>query len=243
MSRYLLKTTAITIGTALMTSVSLVAQAADFRFDWTGQIAGFGVRGTFGYDENQSYPGGIVSTGDLDYLNVSFFAPDGSPLRTYNNNHQDPGVNFNFNINTMEILQAGSYNAPDGISIGAPNYDRESGNDPIEASGLTFWSKPPRSETPHLHVDDWADEFGFPIGFSTHEDVAFPTRTTQELIDDGRVGEAYLPPLGNPVTPLGETGQFAQVTPMNDPVIPEPTTIIASVLLAGLIPFKRKLKV
>ncbi|MEO1183061.1 MAG: PEP-CTERM sorting domain-containing protein, partial [Cyanobacteria bacterium J06636_28] len=94
-------------------------------------------------------------------------------------------------------------------------------------------SKPPRSSTPHLHIDDWADEFGFPIGFSVHEDVSFPTRTTQELIDTDRVGEAYLPPNGQPVVPLNETGQFAQVT-----AVPEPTSILglfgSGLLITGL---------
>ncbi|MEM9165369.1 MAG: PEP-CTERM sorting domain-containing protein [Cyanobacteria bacterium P01_F01_bin.4] len=206
------------IGLALSLAIPTRADAIDFNFDWTGQIAGFQVSGSFGYDETQSYTDDIVSTDDLDFLNISFFAPDSTLLRTYTDNHLDPGVNFNFDTNTQEILQAGSYNEPDGLNLGAPNFDRESGNDPSLAEGLSFWSKPPRSSTPHLHIDDWTDEFGFPLGFSSHEDVAFPPFTTQELIDTGRVGEAYLPPNGQPVTPLDETGQFAQVTAVPEPV-------------------------
>ncbi|MEO1591561.1 MAG: PEP-CTERM sorting domain-containing protein [Cyanobacteria bacterium J06632_22] len=212
----------------LALSIPAQAQAVEFTFDWTGQIAGFSVSGGFGYDETQNYTDGIVRTGDLDYLDVSFFSPDGNLLQTYEDNHLDPGVNFNFDTNIEEILQSGSYNEPDGLSIGAINYDRESGNDPAMAEGLTFWSKPPRSDTPHLHVDDWANEFGFPIGFSSHEDVAFPTRTTQERIDTGRVGEAYLPPNGEPVTPLDEPGQFAQVTR-----VPEPLSTVGLLGLSG----------
>lgn len=209
------------IGLVLSLAIPTRAEAVTFNFDWTGQIAGFQVSGSFGYDETQSYLDGIVRTDDLDFLNISFFAPDGTLLIDYTDNHLDPGVNFNFDTNTQEILQAGSYNAPDGLSIGGINFDRESGNDPALAEGLTFWSKPPRSSTPHLHIDDWADEFGFPIGFSSHEDVSFPPITTQELIDDGRVGEAYLPPNGQPVTPLNQRGQFAQVT-----AVPEPASIL-----------------
>ncbi|MEL6555702.1 MAG: PEP-CTERM sorting domain-containing protein [Cyanobacteria bacterium J06621_11] len=231
----------VVIGLAISLVVPAYAKAAEFNFDWTGQVAGFQVSGSFGYDETQSYSGGIVRTEDLDFLNISFFAPDGALLRTYADNHLDPGVNFNFDTSSQELLQMGSYNEPDGLNLGALNFDRESGNDPSLAEGLSFWSKPPRSSTPHLHVDDWADEFGFPIGFSSHEDVGFPTRTTQDLVDDGRVGEAYLPPNGEPATPLGEAGQFAQVTQVAASV-PEPTSVLGLLGLGGLLVsgFKRR---
>ncbi|MEM9906744.1 MAG: PEP-CTERM sorting domain-containing protein [Cyanobacteria bacterium P01_D01_bin.44] len=209
------------IGLALSLAIPAGAEAIEFNFDWTGQIAGFQVSGAFGYDETQSYVDGIVRTEDLDFLNISFFDPDGNLLRTYTDNHLDPGVNFNFDTRTQALLQNGSFNEPDGLNLGAPNFDRDSGNDPSLAEGLSFWSKPPRSSTPHLHIDDWTDEFGFPLGFSSHEDVAFPPFTTQELIDTGRVGEAYLPPNGQPVTALDERGQFAQVT-----AVPEPASLL-----------------
>ena len=219
------------IGLALSVVLPARAEAITFDFDWTGQVAGFQVTGAFGYEETQSYDDGIVRTDDLDFLNISFFAPDGALLRTYTDNQLDPGVNFNFDTVSLELLQSGSYNEPDGLSLGAMNFDRESGNDPALAEGLSFWSKPPRSSTPHLHVDDWADEFGFPIGFSTHEDVGFPTRTTQDLVDDGRVGEAYLPPNSEPATPLNETGQFARVT--QSTAVPEPVSILTLLGVGG----------
>ena len=143
----------------------------------------------------------------MDFLNIFFFAPDGTLLKSYVNNHLDPGVNYNIDTKTKTLLQTGSYNETTGHNLGAPNFDRESGNDPSQAAGLSFWSKPPRSSTPHLHIDDWADEFGFPIGFSSHEDVSFPTRTTAQLIATGRVGAAYLPPNGEPVEPTDGSGQ------------------------------------
>ncbi|MGD1899093.1 MAG: PEP-CTERM sorting domain-containing protein [Phormidesmis sp.] len=216
------------VGLALSLAIPSRAEAIAFNFDWTGQIAGFQVSGSFGYDETQSYTDSIVRTEDLDFLNVSFFDPDGNLLRTYTDNHLDPGVNFNFDTHSQTLLQEGNFNGPDGLNLGAPNYDRDSDNDPAEASGLSFWSKPPRSSTPHLHLDDWDDEFGFPTAFSSHEGIAFPPFTTQELIDTSRVGEAYLPPNGQPVTALGERGQFAQVTP-----VPEPASVLGLLALSG----------
>ncbi len=70
------------------------------------------------------------------------------------------------------------------------------------------------------------DEFGFPLGFSSHEDVAFPTRTTQELIDTGRVGETYVDELTN----LQATGEFAKVSS-----VPEPATLIGVLSLGGFL--------
>ena len=219
-------TKSLLTGLALSLAIPTSAEAITFSFKWSGQVAGFQVSGLFGYDETQSYSDGIVRTDDLDFLDISFFAPDGTLLRTYTDNHLDPGDNFNFDTSSQELLQTGSYNEPDGLNLGAPNFDFESGNDPNLAEGLSFWSKPPRSSTPHLHVDDWDDEFGFPIGFSTHEDVSFPTRTTAELVP--RIGPAYLPPNGQPVVPLDGTGQFAQVT-----AVPEPTAILGLIGISG----------
>ncbi|NES81049.1 MAG: PEP-CTERM sorting domain-containing protein [Moorea sp. SIO2B7] len=218
MSRYLFKTVIMTLTTALSIAVPSKSEAITFKFDWTGQIAGFRVEGIFSYDETQSYTDGIVRTGDLDSLEVSFFGPEGDFLRTYTDNHLDAGVNFNFDNQTKQILQVGTYFDADGINIG----------DGARTDGLTFWSKPPQSSTPHVHVDDWKDEFGYPIGFSTHEDIAFPSLTTQNRIDTGKVGDAYLPPLGTTATDPDETGKFAQVTP-----VPEAGTLLGLLGLGG----------
>ena len=59
-----------------------------------------------------------MRTNDLDALDVSFFDPNGNLLLNYTDNHLDTGVNFNYDINTREVLQAGSWNDPDGINIG-----------------------------------------------------------------------------------------------------------------------------
>ena len=232
MPRSLTKSVLITLATASAIALPSTANAIEFNFNWMGQIAGFRVSGSFGYDQNQVFPGGIVTENDLDFLDISFFAPDGTLLRTYENNHLDPGVNFNFDTDTRTLLQAGSYNADDGINLGSPNFDFESGNDISDAEpfSLSFWSKPPRSSTPHLHVQNWPRDFGFPLGFSSHEDVGFPTLTTEELIARGQVGDAYLPggDPGMPVTDLDETGQFAKVTPVPDPHVYKISLLVKS---------------
>ncbi|NEP18098.1 MAG: hypothetical protein F6J97_14530 [Leptolyngbya sp. SIO4C1] len=181
---------------------------ATFNFDWIGQIAGFSIEGSFSYDAGQTYTDGIVREEDLTDFDVSFFDPDGTLLRTYEDNHLTfPEFNFAFDIDTQEILQDGFFLGPDGINIG----EKTPVGDGF--SGLNFWSRPEFNSQgevppPHLHVDDWADEFGFPIGFSSHEDVAFLTRTTQELLDTGRVGETYV---GNTQAGLDELGQRVQI--------------------------------
>ena len=187
---------------------------AVFNFEWTGQIAGFSVEGQFSYDENQSYTEGIVREEDLLSFDISFFDPDGNLLRTYEDNHLTfPQFNFAYDTDTGEILQDGYFLAPDGLNVGEKTAVGED-----EFTGLNFWSRPEFNSQgevppPHLHIDDWSNEFGFPPGFSSHEDVAFFTRTTQELIDTGRVGETYIDQLQDS---LDEIGQRIEVTPVED---------------------------
>jgi hypothetical protein len=101
MLQYPIKTASLVIATVLNVAIAGIAEAVTFNFDWRGQIAGFQVRGSFSYNETQSYPNGIVSNEDLDFLTVSFFTPSGNLMRTYENNHLDPWVNFNFDIQTQ----------------------------------------------------------------------------------------------------------------------------------------------
>ncbi|ELR97762.1 PEP-CTERM sorting domain-containing protein [Gloeocapsa sp. PCC 73106] len=242
MSHYLVRTTAIALTASIGIAIPTVSQAVTYGFSWTGQIAGLQIRGTFGYDENASYTGGIVRTDDLDFLSVSFYDSEGSLLRSYPNNHLDPGVNFNFDTQTETILQEGLFDGPEGITIGGENYDIESeniinGEEP--QSGLTFWSDPPRSSSPHVHFSDWLDDFGLPLAFSNHADVAFPFRTTQQLIDTGRTNPIFVPPQGTPATPLDQVGEFAQAFPIAEP-IPEPLTILGTGLALASLPVLKK---
>lgn len=182
-----------------------------FDFFWSGQIAGFAVNGRFSYDANAIPDNGIVREDDLLFLDVSFFDPQGNLLRTYKNNQDKtrfPTVNVAFDTLSQRLLQDGTWNVDDddlrfrnGFLMGEGSPDLR--GMPGTQRGLAFWSRPRDTAVPHLHVDDWDldngdpvgdGEFGFPIGFSSHEDVAFFTRTTQNRIDDGRVGEAYFDP-------------------------------------------------
>jgi hypothetical protein len=130
------------------------------------------------------------------------------------------GFNFAFDTRSREILQDGTYNTPEGILIGAG--DPALRNDPSPLPGLAFWSDPRDDALPHLHFDDWTDAFGFPIGFSSREDVAFLTRPTQQRLDTGRVGSAYVDNLASGLDELGQ-----RIT-----VVPAPPTL--ALLLGGV---------
>ncbi|EHJ13349.1 calcium-binding protein, partial [Crocosphaera watsonii] len=189
-----------------------------FDFEWTGQIARFNVTGQFSYDQNQTYTDGIVREEDLLGFDISFFAPDGTLLRTYEDNHLTfPEFNFAYDTNTGEILQDGAFMGEEGFNVGEKTPVGDG-----TFTGLSFFSRPelnPQGEVPppHLHIDDWSDEFGFPLGFSTHEDVAFFTRTTQQLLDTGRMGEAYIDDVQDS---LDEFGERIQVSFVDDSFIP-----------------------
>ncbi|WP_228025224.1 histidine phosphatase family protein [cf. Phormidesmis sp. LEGE 11477] len=179
-----------------------------FNFDWTGQIAGFSVQGTFSYDSDQIYTEDIVREKDLTAFDISFFDPDGNLLRTYEDNHLTFGdFNFAFDIGTRELIQDGFLLGPNGFNFGEKTPSADG------FSGLSFWSVPEfnsqgQTPVPHLHIDDWANEFDFPIGFSSHEDVSFFTRTTQDLLDTGRTGETYV---DNTFAGLNELGERVEV--------------------------------
>ena len=38
---------------------------------------------------------------------------------------------------------------------------------------MHLWSKSKATSSSLIHIDDWVDEFGWPLGYSTHEDIAF----------------------------------------------------------------------
>ena len=202
---------------------------AAFNFDWKGQIAGFSVQGEFSYDSNQSYEDGIVREEDLNSFDISFFDPDGNLLKTYEDNHLTfPEFNFAFDTNTLEILQDGVFFEPDGINVGEKTTIGDG-----EFTGLNFWSRPPLNPfgevpPPHVHIDDWNDEFNLPLGFGSHEDVAFFTLKTQELLDTGRVGETYVDQIQDT---LDEVGQRIEVTPVepNNPTLPSFKPLFGSI--------------
>ncbi|EDX83341.1 type I secretion target GGXGXDXXX repeat protein domain protein [Synechococcus sp. PCC 7335] len=213
-----------------------IPEIATFAFDWTGQIAGFSVQGTFQYDSSLSYTDGIVEEEDLLDFDISFFDPDGNLLRTYEDNHLTfDEFNFSFDTNTRELLQDGFFMGPGGVNFG----EKTSVGDGF--SGLNFWSRPslnPFGEVPppHIHIDDWADEFDFPLGFGSHEDVSFFTLSTTELLDTGRVGETYVDNTQSDLDELGPRIQvFAKGTLRIDQVgTDEAETLVGSDRMEGI---------
>ncbi|MEO1300428.1 MAG: PEP-CTERM sorting domain-containing protein, partial [Cyanobacteria bacterium J06636_16] len=67
--------------------------------------------------------------------------------------------------------------------------------EPMGATGLNFWSAAPAPDDepiPHVHLTDFGDEFpDLPIGFGSHLDVAFFTRTRAQLLDDPGAGDQF----------------------------------------------------
>ena len=192
-----------------------LTEETTFTFDWTGQIAGASITGKFSYDPSLPYADGIIREEDLTDFDVSFFASDGTLLRTYEDNHLTfDDFNFAFDTNTQEILQDGSSDEPNGIDIGEYKALFDDAGEQTGATGLNFWSAAPAPDgepIPHVHLTDFGDEFpDLPMGFGSHLDVAFFTRTTQELLDTGGVGDAYTDPLTN----LDEVGGRIQVEPV-----------------------------
>ncbi len=204
-------------------SPAIAGKIVKEAFGWNGQIAGFSVEGHFSYDEDKVGADGIIRN-DFESFDVSFFAPDGSLLRTYVDNHINFALfNFAFNTLSRQILQDGTYNKADGFLVGE--------GDPAERGAgtqqeLAFWTRPADDKPPHLHLDDWADDFGFPIGYSTHEDVAFLTMTTQELLESGK----FIDPVyrANPASDLDDFGQRVRV-----PAPPTLALLLAGVVLLG----------
>ena len=216
---------------------SCIVQA--YEFSWTGQFAGFMVNGRFSFDGNAVDETGIVREQNLLAIDVSFYDPLGNHLRTYYDN-QDlskyPTFNFAFNTRTRQILQNGTWktdNDPDDLNLFRNGFMMGEGDPDLRhqeywgsQTGLAFWSRPGDDKVPHLHVDDWNDvngdgEFGFPIGFSSHEDAGFMTKTTQDRADTGKIGPAYYEEdetsgevlTNNLASDFGAFGQWIQVVP------------------------------
>ncbi|MEO0490169.1 MAG: PEP-CTERM sorting domain-containing protein, partial [Cyanobacteria bacterium J06659_2] len=104
---------AIAIGATLGLFTINPVQAATFRISWTGQILGYSAEGRFSYDDTQTYEDGIVRGDDLDAFDIAFYDPQGTLIQALEDNHLTyPEFNFNFNTQTGEILQDGSFNQP-----------------------------------------------------------------------------------------------------------------------------------
>ena len=182
----------IAIGAVL--SLGAPAQAATFSLSWTGQILGYSAEGQFSYDDAQTYEDGIVRGDDLEAFDIAFYDPQGSLIQAFEDNHLTySGFNFNFDTQTGEILQDGSFGEPNGIDIGEYTVLFDEAGEPTGATGLNFWSAAPVVDgvpIPHVHLTDFGNEFPeLSIGFGRHLDVAFFTRTRAQLLDDPGAGE------------------------------------------------------
>ena len=189
-----------------------------YEFDWEGQIAGFSVEGEFTYDASALPTDGIIREENLEAFNISFFDPAGNLLQTYEDNHLTfDAFNFAFDTSTQQVLTDGLFDGPEGINVGEKTAVEDG------FTGLNLWSKSKETSSSLVHLDDWSDEFGFPLGYSSHEDIAFLTQTTAELIETGKVGETYLDQIqdspnqdsltevGSPIVvspPENETGEY-----------------------------------
>ncbi|MEL7225421.1 MAG: hypothetical protein AAGL17_11285, partial [Cyanobacteria bacterium J06576_12] len=169
-----------------------------YEFDWKGQIAGFSVEGEFTYNASDKLVDGIVREENLDSFDISFFDPAGNLLKTYEDNHLTfDEFNFAFDTETNQVLTAGLFDGPEGINVG----EKTAVGDGF--TGLNLWSKSKETSSSLIHIDDWSSEFGFPLGYSSHEDIAFLTQTTAELIETGKVGETYLDDIQDSLNEIG----------------------------------------
>ncbi|MEM0981536.1 MAG: PEP-CTERM sorting domain-containing protein, partial [Cyanobacteria bacterium P01_H01_bin.58] len=185
----------IAVGTALSLCILAPARAATFDISWTGQILGYSAEGRFSYDDTQTFANGIVRGDDLETFDIAFFDPQGNLIQEFEDNHLTyPGFNFNFDTQTGEILQDGSFGEPNGIDIGEYTPLFNDAGEFIGATGLNFWSAAPLTPdgepVPHVHLTDFGDEFpDLPVGFGPHLDVAFFTRTRAQLLNDPGAGD------------------------------------------------------
>lgn len=176
-----------------------------YEFTWEGQIAGFSVEGEFTYDASDTLVDGIVREENLDSFDISFFDPAGNLLQIYEDNHLTfDEFNFAFDPETKQFLTDGLFDGPEGINVGEKTAVGEG------FTGLNLWSKSKETSSSLIHLDEWSRQLGFPLGYSTHEDIAFLTQTTAELIETGKVGETYLDQIQDT---LGELGSPIQVVP------------------------------
>ncbi|MEL6777422.1 MAG: serine hydrolase [Cyanobacteria bacterium J06597_16] len=176
-----------------------------YEFEWTGQIAEFSVEGNFTYDASAPIEDGIIREENLTDFDIAFFDPSGNLLQTYEDNHLTfDAFNFAFDTETKQVLTDGLFDGPEGINVGEKTAVGEG------FTGLNLWSKSKETSSALIHLDDWSRELGFPVGYSTHEDISFLTKTTAELIETGKVGETYLDDIQDT---LGELGSPIVVSP------------------------------
>lgn len=215
-------------------SFALPAAAVTFDLSWKGQTLGYEATGRFSYDESTVPSDGIVRSDDVDTFDISFFTPGGELFKSFTDNAQTPGFNFNFDTSTESILQTGRWDSPTGLNVGG-----------VKGEELNMFSAGnPKADlfedeelSPHVHLTDWVNDFpDLPIGLSRgarpHLDIAFLTRTRAEVLADPNAGDA-----------LGErlVATLASDTPTQ---VPEPTALLGlSVVAYGILRRQRRERV
>lgn len=168
------------------------AQAVTFDLSWKGQTLGYTADGQFSYDESRVPSDNIVRTGDLTSFDIAFFSPEGELLKSFEDNTQTPGFNFNFDTTTTEIFQTARWDSPEGINVGGVRGEELNLFSVGNPKADLFDTDAP---SPHVHLTDWGDDFSaFPEGFTRggrpHLDIAFFTRTRAEVLADPDAGNA-----------------------------------------------------
>ncbi|MEO1619888.1 MAG: PEP-CTERM sorting domain-containing protein [Cyanobacteria bacterium J06632_3] len=213
-------------------SITLPANAVTFDLSWQGQTLGYRAEGQFSYDESAIATDGIVRSNDIDNLDIAFFTPQGELLQSFENSHQAPGFNFNFDTQTGEILQEGKWDSPTGLNVGGIRTEELNLFSINDTKGDIFAGDEP---SPHIHLTDWGNDFpNEPIGFNRgarpHLDIAFFTRTKAEVLADESAGEAK-----------GEKLTATLASPMPGAAqVPEPSLLLGLGVIARLTAINRK---
>ena len=114
------------------------AQAAEVSYNlfWTGD-RGYRLTGMFGFDEDSIPVEGIIRPDALEFMTLSFFAPNDVLLQEFDYDFPEPDLSgefsFNFNPVTGEIIQSGFPIGSEGLDLGIDNSS-------LTETGLDFYS-------------------------------------------------------------------------------------------------------
>ncbi|MGK7934683.1 MAG: hypothetical protein AB4206_02575, partial [Xenococcaceae cyanobacterium] len=114
------------------------AQAAEVSYNlfWTGD-GGYRLTGMFGFDDQSIPAEGIISKDELEFMTLSFFAPNDMLLQEFDYDFPEPDISgefsFNFNTVTGEIIQSGFPIGEEGLDLGIDNSS-------LTETGLDFYS-------------------------------------------------------------------------------------------------------
>ena len=127
---------AVVAFTFLANTSSAQAALVSYNLFWTGD-GGYRLTGMFGYDERAIPVEGIIRKGELEFMTISFFAPNDILLQEFNYDFPEPDTSgefsFNFNPVTEEVIQSGFPIGEEGLDLGIDNSS-------FTETGLDFYS-------------------------------------------------------------------------------------------------------